>query len=514
MSQKTRMQYSVLNVLTGIGGYIINTLLGFICRMVFVRCLAAEYLGINGLFSNILSMLSLAELGIGSAIVYALYKPIAENDKDKIAALMQFYGHAYRIIGCVVAIFGVLMIPFLNFVIQEPPTIKENLYVIYLLYLFNTASTYFFSYRSSLLTAVQQNYLVIGISYLFTIVQSILQIIFLVLTKEYMTYLFIQTIGVFGYNLTISYIAKKKYPYIEKKEIVAVDQKEKKEIVKNIKALTIWKLSGLLVNNTDNIIITYFSGIISVGYTSNYTLFSSTLNSLLTQLFNGITASVGNYNATESKEKKIELFNKIHFANFWLFGWAALLIFIVSGDLVRIFYGEQYVLPMNIPFVIAMNFYMVGMQNAVWMFKNTMGLFQQGRYLLIITAVINLIASIVLGEHFGVLGILLATAISRALTNTWYDPYAVFKYGFGISPKYYYKQYIRFTLVLILSGGIEYLICQQMCLGLVTNIAVKCLVSTLITNFIFILFLKKKPEFLYFIELFKNILKRMDSDRR
>lgn len=509
MIKKTRTEYSILNILTGIGGYVVNTLIGFICRMIFVRCLSDEYLGINGLFTNILSMLSLAELGIGSAIVYALYKPIADNDEQKIASLMQFYGKAYRIIGCVVAVFGLLMIPFLTFVIQEPPAIKESLYIIYLLYLFNTASTYFFSYRSSLLIAAQKNYLVTGVSYIFTIIQSIVQMVFLIATKEYMIYLLIQIISSFGYNIVISYIAQRNYPCISHNNIVPLERDESKKLIKNVKALTIWKLSGLLVNNTDNIIITYFSGMVTVGYASNYTLFSSMLNTLLNQIFNGITASVGNFNATESKEKKLELFNVLNLGNFWLFGWAAIGIFVISSDLVRLCYGNNYVLPINIPFVIALNFYMVGMQSAVWTFKNTLGLFQQGRYLLIFTAIINLICSIILGQYMGLFGILFATAISRAVTNTWYDPYAIFKYGFGISVRRYFKKYINYALILGIGGLLCYLLCELMKFDLIINIILKCLICTVIPNLLFYVVFHRRKEFIYYLNLWEGIVMKV-----
>ena len=185
MNRKSRTEYSILNIMTGLGGYAINTILGLICRMVFTRTLSADYLGVNGLFTNILTMLSLAELGIGSAIVYALYKPLAENDEDTVASLVKFYGSCYKAIGIVVAVVGIILMPFLNILITEQPAIKENLYVIYALYLFNTASTYFFSYRSSLITAAQQNYIVVGVNYLITIIQSIIQMIWLITTHEY-----------------------------------------------------------------------------------------------------------------------------------------------------------------------------------------------------------------------------------------------------------------------------------------------------------------------------------------
>ena len=509
MSQRSRTEYSVLNILTGFGGYFINTVVGFVCRIIFVRCLTDDYLGINGLFSNILSMLSLAELGIGSAIVYALYKPLAEGNEKKIASLMRFYSRAYTVIGCVVAAFGLLMIPFLSFVIQDPPDIKENIYFLYVLFLFNTSSSYFFSYRASLLMAAQKSYIVTTVNYLFTIGQSMLQIVFLLITREYLVYLVIQIISCFCNNIVISIIAKKQYPCIVSKDIEPLEKHEKKSLVSNVRALTITKLSGLLVNNTDNIIITYFSGIVTVGLASNYTLLSGLINTLLTQLFGGVSASVGNYNAIESRGKKLSLFNCLNFANFWLFGWAAIGIFVVSGDLVELLYGSHYVMHASIPFVIALNFYMVGMQNAVWVFKSTMGLFRQGRYLLIVTAALNLVFSIVLGKIWGLFGILFATAISRLFTNTWYDPYAVFKYGFGEKVSKYYLRYICYGLLIGVLGAACYFICSLIEFYLIVDIILKIIVCTVIPNGVFILLFHRTEEFKYYLGFVKRIKTRV-----
>ena len=495
MSTRTRTQNSILNIITGLGGYVINTILGFVCRIVFIRCLTAEYLGISGLFTNILTMLSLAELGIGNAIVFALYKPLAIKDESKIASLMRYYAKAYRIIGIVVAIFGLCMIPFLGVVIKDPPNIKENLYVIYLIYLFNTSSSYFFSYKSSLIMADQKNYIVTGLNYIITILQSIVQMIYLFVTKEYMGYLIIQTIGVFTYNLIISHIANKKYPYIKNKDVKKLKEDEQKGLISNIKALTIIKLSGLLVNNTDNIIITYFNGLATVGISSNYTLLSTTLNSLLNQVFNGITASVGNYNAVESDEKKLELFNFINLVNFWLFAWATIGIVVMSTDIVNICFGENYILPFNIPCIIAINFYMIGMQDAVWTYKTTMGIFRKGRYVLILTAILNLIFSIVLGSKLGLFGILFATTISRLFTNTWYDPYIVFKYGLNKSFKVYLKKYIKYFFILLMTTVVTFFISNIIKLPLWMRIIYKFIICCTIPNSIFLLCFYKTKEF-------------------
>ena len=508
MGKKTRTEYSFLNIVTGLGGYVLNLILGLICRMVFTRTLAVEYLGVSGLFSNILSMLSLAELGIGSAIVFALYKPLAQDDRPKIASLVLFYGKCYRVIGITVAVIGASLIPFLHLLIDEP-NIKENIYLLYGLYLFNAASSYFFSYRASLLMAAQRNYIVTGVSYLFTIMQSILQTIWLFATHEYIGYLIIQFVGAFTYNVTVSLLAKKEYPYIADKDIQPIEKEERVRLVRNVRALVIWKLCGLLVNSTDNVIITHFKGLAAVGLASNYTLLSGTLNSMLNQLFNGVTASVGNLNAIESKEKKLAIFNSINLANFWMFGWAAIGIFIVSSDLVSLLFGASYVLPPSIPFIIALNFYMVGMQSAVWTYKSTMGLFRQGRYLLLATAAINLVCSLWLGKLWGLFGILFATAISRALTNTWYDPYAVFKYGLEENVITYFKRYGKYAVILIATGAICHGICSQIRMPILASVIVKFMICCVIPNGLFFLCFYREEEFRYFRNLFEKLLKKI-----
>lgn len=514
MSIRTRTEYSILNIITGLGGYAINTVIGFICRIVFIRCLSAEYLGINGLFTNILTMLSLAELGISNAIVFALYKPLATNDEQKIASLMRFYSRAYKIIGVVVVIFGLCMIPFLKIVITDTPNIKENIYSIYILYLLSTSGSYFFSYKSSLIMADQKNYIVTGTNYILTIIQSIIQIIYLFCTKEYMGYLIIQTVSNFVYYFMISYIANKKYPYLKNKDVKPLSNEEKRRLVSNVKSLTIWKLSALLVNNTDNIIITYFSGLSTVGISSNYTLLSSTLASLLNQIFNGITASVGNYNVLETKERKIDLFNFINLFNFWLFGWATLGIVVMSNDIVELCFGNNYILPFEIPCIIGLNFYMVGMQNAVWTYKNTMGLFRQGRYLLIITAILNLLFSIVLGNKWGLFGILAATAISRLFTNTWYDPYAVFKYGLCEKPIIYFKKYIQYFFILIIAIVTSLFICSYIKLPLFTRLVLKFIICCIVPNIIFIISFRNRSELLYFNNLLRNFIYKLFKSRQ
>lgn len=509
MNKKSRTDYSVQNIFANFIGYGLNILISFACRMVFVRVLSAEYLGVGGLFANILSVLSLSELGVGSAIGYALYKPIAENNHGKIASLMKFYGKAYRIIGCVVGVIGLCLLPFLGVIIREQPNISESLQLIYLLYLFNSASSYFFSYKSTLLTASQRGYVVTSISYAIVIIQNVLQMIFLLITKDFMSYLIIQILCGLITNIVIAKKAGHDYSYIKDSDIPSLPKAEQQILTKNIKALTVYRLSGVLVNNTDNIVITYFNGLVTTGTASNYLLLSGMLNSLLGMIFNSISASVGNLNATESEEKKYQFFNILNFSNFWLFGWASIGIAAVSTDLIHLLFGSQYVLPPAIPIILALNFYMVGMQNTVWTYKHSLGLFKQGQNILFFTAIINIIGDIVLGSKYGLVGIFAATAIARVLTNIWYDPYAVFKYGLHTAPLKYAKRYIMYLVILVVTACLTYFACSLVQLPILFSVISKLLLATLIPNFAFWLIFRKSEEFQYLRKTSIRALKRI-----
>ena len=506
MKQRSRTEYSMINIVVNLGGYGLNTLIGFACRIAFVRTLATDYLGVSGLFTNILSVLSLAELGIGSAIGYALYKPLAENDEEKIASLMQFYGKAYKLIGMFVAVIGLLMMPFLNDIINNPPDINENLYFIYLLYLFNVVFSYFFSYKSTLLSAAQRNYIVTGYNYVITIGQSLFQMVYLVLTHEYIGYLIIQIVGGALYNVWISCKTNKDYPYIKNKNVTPLSKTETKSLLWNVKALTVNKLSGVLVNNTDNIAITYFDGLKSVGFASNYILFSTTLDSLITRTFNALTGSVGNLNASKDTEGRYAFFKVLNLANFWLYGWAAIGMAFVSGDLVRFFYGESYVLPLKIPLILAINFYTIGMLHASYTYKSTLGLFKYGQYILIFTGIINLVFDVVLGRVFGVFGIYVATLIARMCTNLWYEPYVVYRYGLGKNPLLYLGRYCVFTVILVFTGGICYFLCSMCNFTVGLNILLKCVICTIIPNGVFVFCFWKTSEFKYLRERAQTII--------
>lgn len=506
MKKRSRTEYSLINMFTGMVGYGINTAVGFICRIIFVRTLSADYLGVSGLFSNILSMLSLAELGISSAITFALYKPLAQGDEQKTATIMRFYRKAYTAIGCIVAIIGLAMLPFLDIIITEPPAIKENIYLLYLLYLVNTVTSYFFSYRQALLTADQRQYIVTGYNYLITIGQSAVQIVYLLLTHEYIGYLLIQVIGGVLYNIWIYWKVGKDYPYIQQKNVSPLDKDEQRSLFRNIKALAINKVAGVMVNSTDNIAISFFNGISSVGYASNYTLLSSTLNSLVTLLFNGLTGSVGNLNATADEDTRYRFFKVLQLANFWLYGWAAIGMALVSSDLVQWFYGSEYVMTMKIPLILAINLYTVGMLHASYTYKSTLGLFRYGQYLVFITGVINVALDVILGKQLGIFGIYLATLIARACTTLWYEPYAVYRYGLQKKPLLYHIRYWSMMALLMVVFGVCYWLCSLCTFSPAINSVIKILICSILPNGTFFAVFRNTDDGIYLINRIRSVL--------
>lgn len=493
---ESRTINSVKNIMTGFMSQGIVYIVGFINRMVFVRCLSTEYLGVSALFSNVLSLLSLAELGIGSAIVFALYKPLAEKDNTKIRKLMHFYATAYKTIGCVVAVVGLCLMPFLKYLIGTAPDIKENIYILYLLSLLNVVISYFFSYKSSLLNADQKNYILTIVNSIITIVQCVIQTIVLVTTKNYIFYLLCQSLCLFAYNIIISKIADIKYPILKLKLKDRLDEADRKSLFINVKALVITKLSGVLVNSTDNIIITAIIGLSVTGLNSNYVLLTTSLNGILTTIFNGITASIGNANVVMNKSDRTQLFYTVNFMNFWLYGWSSIAFLFLSNDIVKLFFGSQYVLSYDIVIIMAINYFTVGMQNGVLTFYSSLGLFNFGKFVNIFTGIINIVLSIILGRLLGLFGILFATFLSRLFTNLWYMPYALFKHGLYEKFRLYCFRYFIFLLQITISIILIYFLFKINFGSYMISFIYKLVICILLPNIVFYILNKNSIDFI------------------
>lgn len=492
-----RTKNSIKNIIFGMVGQAISILLSFVSRTVFIYILGTNYLGVNGLFSNILSMLSLAELGVGSAIIYNMYKPLANKDEGKLKSLMQLYSRAYRIIGTIVAIIGISIVPFLDFIIKDKPNIS-NLTLIYLLFLLNSVTSYFFIYKSSIIIADQKNYIITIKQQVFNLIQVTLQIIVLLLTKSYILYLIIQIICNFMLNLSISKKADEIYPFLKEKNIEGLDKKSQKDILKHVTAMMSHKVGGVVVNGTDNILISSFVGVYWVGIYSNYILITGMINRFLSQIFSAITASVGNLNAKESKEKAYEVYEKLLFLNFWIYGFCSICLGVLVNPFITFWLGKQFLMTNTAVLVITINFYLMGMRQTTITFNSTLGLFWNDRFKPWIEAAINIIISIILLNKFGIIGVFLGTLISTVTTSVWVDPYILYKYGFNKSIALYFIRYIKYILVTAIGG-----IITQLCVIMINyngfiGLLIKGIICLIIPNIIFCIFF-------FYDKQFKNI---------
>ena len=299
----SRSKNAIRNFNFSIFLYIIHIISAFFLRKVFIKFLGITYLGVSGLFSNILIILSFAELGLGHAIIYSMYKPVKENDFIKIKSLLNLYKQAYIIISIVVLVVGLLVLPFLKYIIHEEPNIKENIYIIYVLYLLNTFFSYWGVYRKALISAYQREYINTLCHEVCYFIQFFLQYVILIKTKDFILFLLIQILFVVINNFVSYQICGRIYPWIKDKKAIKVSDTEKKIIFSNVKSLVLYKLGSVILNGTDNIILSYFVNITIVGLCSNYTLLVSTATSLLSHFHNSFTAGIGNLNVSDDNNK-------------------------------------------------------------------------------------------------------------------------------------------------------------------------------------------------------------------
>ena len=499
-----RSKSSAKNLVLALIGQAFGLIISFIARIIFVKFLSDEYLGLNGLFTNLLTMLSLVELGVGSALVYSLYKPLADGDNEKVKSLMDLYRKAYNIIGGVVLIIGILFIPFYRYLISEVPSIS-HLDFIYILFVLNTAISYFYSYKRSLIICDQKRYIATIYRYVFYFLLNVFQIIVLFLTHNYILYLITQVVFTWLENICISIKADRMYPYLKDKNIKKLDKKELNTISKNVRAMLFHKIGGVVVNSTDNILISKLVGLIAVGMYSNYYLITSALDTITAQFFNAITASVGNLGACTNSKKVKETFNTTFFLNYLIYGVITVCLLILFNPFIEVWLGKKYLFDFGVVLVITICFYLKGIRKTCLTFKDALGLFWQDRYKPIIESIINLVASIILGIKYGVLGIFMGTIISTVTTSLWIEPYVLYKYYFKENIIDYLYRFIKYTLVVVLT----YLIVQKIVilisingiLGLLIKGVVSLILSILIMTIVFI----KTNEIKHMKKIFKDI---------
>lgn len=502
-----RTKSSIINLTVAMIGQSLGILVSFFARIVFIQVLGTEYLGLNGLFTNILSILSLVELGIGPAIIYSLYKPLAERDTEKIKSLMRLYQKAYIGIGITILVLGICFTPFLDRFIKEIPNIP-HIHFIFLLFVINAAISYFYSYKRSLIISDQKRYIATAYRYSIFILLNIIQIIILYLTHNFILFLICQIVATLIENILVSKKADKLYPYLREKNIQKVDKPTIEQIIRNVRAVIVHKIGGVVVKSTDSLIIAKFVGLVGVGLYSNYLLIINALEMITSQIFTSITASVGNLGATESNDKKRQIFNIVLFINFWIFGFISISLLALLNPFIQLWIGEEFILDTSIVIMIIINFYLSGMRKGVLTFRDALGLYWYDRHKPIFESIINLVASLLLVKELGMIGVFIGTFISTLTTCFWVEPYVLYKYGFNSSVFSYFRRYILYTIITIITCVVTIFVTKFISDVTIINFIFKTFVCVLIPNVIFFMVFHRTKEFKFILNMTNKMIFR------
>ncbi|MCI1903082.1 MAG: hypothetical protein LKJ03_03280 [Enterococcaceae bacterium] len=436
---KGRTEQAMQNIIYSVAGQAISLLVSFILRWVFIRYLIQDYLGLDSVLTNVVAMFSLAELGVGAAINYSLYDPLAKMDHEKIFMLMKFYKTIYQFIGIAILIIGLLITPLAPYIVGKSIIPQKSICVYFALFVITTGISYFYSYKRTLLIADQYRYIALVYRYLFFVLMSVGQLLILIFTKNYTLFLVIKLIFTYLENYFVSKRVDSMYPFLKETINRKLTKNEKTEIWKNSFAMSLHKIGGTVLNSTDSLVMTHFVGLAITGIYSNYILITSAITIFVNQFFTSLVASIGNLAAeSENKHKLIVVFNKTYLLGTWVSLFCSAFLYILINPFLSLWIGTNMTLNQSTVFLITLNFYLIQVRRTCLTFRDALGLYWYDRYKPIIESVLNLGLSIMLAKIIGINGVLLGTAISMILTSVWVEPYILFRRGLGIGLKTYF----------------------------------------------------------------------------
>ncbi|MCH1951106.1 lipopolysaccharide biosynthesis protein [Enterocloster sp. OA13] len=402
-----RTEKSIRNIVYGEVNVILTVLLSMVTRTALVRILGLSAVSLNGLFTEVIAVLSLAELGVGSAITYNLYKPLAGQDEQKLTQLMWFYKSAYRLIAGFILAVGLCFLPFVSCLIRNAEFDIGYLRLVYVIFLLKTVSSYFFSYKRTLLDADQKMYLISAANTLFRFITVASNLAVLMLTHNFIAYL-LSDVGVtLANNVAIAHIADRQYPFLKKRDRLPTE--EKKKIFANMKHLFIGTLSGKITNSTDNILISVLVGTLQVGLYSNYSLIISNVRKILLMIPDAAAGSIGNLAVSESRERCHQVLCRMTFIIYLVTTFCSACILCMSDPFVEILFGRKYLMDDILQYSFVVNFFYFVVREPLWRMMMVSGLFAKDKNISILGSSINLVVSIVLGLKWGILGIMLGT---------------------------------------------------------------------------------------------------------
>ncbi len=506
-----RVQSAARNIVFGYIGNLTTQILGFVLRTIFIAHLGDTLNGVNDLYTSILSVLSMAELGVGTALNYSLYGPVARKDYEKIKSYMRLYRQAYRVIGLVIAVIGLMVSPFLPYLVKQPEGVTvRDMTLYYFIFLFNTVSSYFVAYKYSLVNAEQNNYIQTNIITVTKMITVTLQIVVILTTGNFYLYLLTAAFVELVQKIFVSWYLNRRYPYLKDRNVVKLSKEETGEVVQKTKALMFHKVGDVARLQTDSMIISSFINVTLVGYVGNYNMILTSVSNFVNIIFNSVLSSFGNLIATESKDKQYQVFRVYRFFACWVYGFSAVGFFLLLTPLIMLWpsVGPGKTLPVIVVGLILTDYYFKGDRIVLSNFKTAAGVFEQDKYLALIQGGVNLVISIVLVQRIGLAGVYIGTIISGLIANVT-KPFIIYKTCFDRNVKTYFMDSIKYLAVILgilaLLAGAKSVIMQEVT---VLSFAGMFVLITVVFNGAFLMLFGRTEEFGYLWGIVKSKLKR------
>ena len=500
-----RTKNTVRNIIFGSIDRVINIILPFASRTVILYVMGTQYLGLSSLFSSVLSFLSLTELGVGAAMVYSMYKPIAQNDTTLIKALLNLYKKLYRIIGAVILVLGLALIPFLKVLVPEELPSDLNLYTLYLIYLLNAVLSYWLvAYKNALLQAYQRNDINSKIASGVSIASYTVMLLGLFLTKNYYAYVIWLPVFTVITNVLRLIVVNRAFPDLEPEG--EVPEEIKHSIVKKTAALIGTKLNTVVLNAADNLVMSAFLGLTAIAMYGNYHYIMSSIIGFLAIVYSSMTAGLGNSLQTESLETNYQNFEKFSFINSWMVGWCTVCMVCLYQPFMRIWVGEELMFPFYVILEMGLYFYVYQIRKIPVVYKDAAGIWWEDRFRPYVCMITNVVLNIALVQVIGISGVILSTVFSLAISIPW-ENYTIFKYVFHRSSGSYYRKMFYSAATMLLAGTVTLWICEMFGDSIPAFLLRVC-VCVVVPNVIFALCNCKRPEFAQTLGFFGKILKR------
>lgn len=504
---QSRVQNSVKNIIYGVVQKLVSVLLPFAIKSIILYKLGKQYLGLNGLFSSILQVLTLSELGFDCAISFRLYKPVAEKDNEKIGALLNYLRKMYRIIGIVIMVAGLAVAPFLKFLIKGSHPADINLYVLFFIYLFNTLIGYFICPQYNvLLNSSQQRSAISIINLIVNIAATTLQIVLLLITANYYLYIIVLPLASLSIKLLSKFTAKKMFP-----EIVTsgkIDENEQSSIKQNIKDIFGHKVGGVVFDAADSIVISAVLGLSMVGLYNNYYYITTAVSGFLSAIYSAITASVGNSIISESVDKNYSDFKKLQFINYAVVTFCCCCLLCLFQPFMGLWgklTGEDLMLPFSMVILFVIYFYISRAKQMVVVYKDAAGLWYADRLKPYVGAIANLGLNILLVHFIGLHGVLLSSIFIMAFITFPWTAAALFKGYFKKKQSPYYVEFFINLIVTILLCVITYFVCSLIPIGGVLGLLVKLLICCVLPTSLYVLLFFKTKGFKESLTLLKKV---------